>query len=109
MAQQQQQSLRRSRRIGNLRQSHIVGNHNNVMTVQVNEKALPVNHGPPWSLSELEGKYVIALRTMCRAYNIVEGHKWKKADLKKALYDYGKGVARQPASAEPATAPRDPS
>ena len=106
MAQEQQPQLRRSSRISGQR----IEFNQNVRRVSVNQKALPINHPPPWTLAELEGKYKVALQGMCRAYRIVEGHKWKKADLKKALYDYGQSAQVAVNSAEPSApqSQRDP-
>jgi len=99
--------LRRSNRIrASLQQTQIVGvrgrigyardldniqeapvaNHNRN---QIQTKALPIDHSPPWSLSELKSKWVVALQSMARAHNLVPGHKPKKQDWVKLLYDYG--------------------
>ena len=88
-----QRQLRRSSRLANQRQSQIVPNNGLIAIGRApNQNALPIAHGPPWTLPELKKKHVQALRSMVNAYHIVEGHKWKKADLVKALYDYGRAV-----------------
>ena len=74
---------------------------NSVQTQQPNFNALPIAHGPPWIMQELKKKHVYALRTMVRAYGIIEGRKWKKADLVKALYDYGQNMQQSVVMEEP--------
>ena len=64
-------------------------------------KALAIDHGPPWSLSELKGKYKIALKSMVRAHNLVAGHDPKKQDLVKLLWDYGQQQQQQQQQQEP--------
>ena len=66
------------------------------MGVGVNEKALPIVQLPPWSWSQLSSKYDVALKSMMSYHNIREGHKWKKRDRVKALYDYGLTQAAAP-------------
>ena len=93
---------RRSARIAQL-QSHIVGNNgmigysrnrsNNRNQRRPNRNrtnALPINHGPPWTLQELKRKWNCALISMLNHHGIEEGHRWRKQDRVSALYNYGR-------------------
>ena len=53
-----------------------------------NANAFPITTPPPWSKSELNKKQVGALKQMLTAYDIQEGHGWRKADIVKELFQF---------------------
>ena len=55
---------------------------------QPNANAFPITSPPPWSKSDLNKKQVGALKQMLVAYEIQEGHGWRKADIVKELFEF---------------------
>ena len=64
-------------------------NRNRSNRNRIHRNSLTIDHPPPFTLRELKKKTRDALKLMTRAYGIIEGHRWRKADYVKALYDHG--------------------